>query len=189
MIKSEVRRKMKDNLNSLTEETYRCYSERIHSQLFLTNCWKHAKTIATTISFGKEVDTTDIIKKAWKENKQVAVPKCIPGSHTMEFRLINSFGQIEPGYHNISEPVQDETRAISRSEIDLMVVPGVCFDRRGYRVGYGGGYYDRYLRNFNHHVVALAFSIQVVETVPFEEHDVPVPYIITEEKIIKCSIT
>jgi 5-formyltetrahydrofolate cyclo-ligase len=165
------------------DEFWQCSGD-IHKKLFSLPEWKNAQTIAVTISTGREVDTTRIIEKAWQENKRVVVPKCYPKMKTMEFRFITSFDQLERVYFGLLEPKVEETEKAHPDQIELMIVPGIVYDRRGYRIGYGGGYFDRYLTHYKNQTLSLAFSAQIVDTVPTEAHDIAVSALITEEEVI-----
>lgn len=104
----------------------------------------------------------------------------------MTFRRIVSFAQLEEAYAGLLEPIEEQTTAMDREEFDLIIVPGVCFAKNGFRIGYGGGYYDRYLPGAAAVTAALAYSFQVVDDIPAEEHDVPVEFIITDKGVIRC---
>ncbi|OAS85074.1 MULTISPECIES: 5-formyltetrahydrofolate cyclo-ligase [Metabacillus] len=184
MDKKHLRTLIKQRLAEMSEETFRHYSKDIHQQLFSLQSWKEAHTIAVTISNGREVDTTNIIERAWQDKKRIVVPKCDPKTNTMEFRQITSFDQLERVFFGLLEPKVLETEKVSPNQIDLMIIPGICYDRRGYRIGYGGGYFDRYLTHYKNDTLSLAFSMQIVEKVPAEPHDLPVSTIITECGVI-----
>ena len=186
MEKKSLRGEIKKRLELLSNEEKELYSRRIASKLYGLPIWKEAKTIGITISRGNEVDTYPIIEHAWRESKRVCVPKCYPDKKQMEFREIHSFEQLETVYFGLLEPIELITKKIFPAEIDLMIVPGVCFAKDGYRIGYGGGYYDRYLQHFSHSTVALAYNVQLVEKIPVEKHDIPVQMIITNDEVIVC---
>lgn len=186
MTKEKFREMIRQKLLSLDEDTYQKWSSQMAKELFQSLHWQKTHTIGITISKGKEVDTSKIIEQAWKEGKKVAVPKCYPNHKEMEFRYIHSFNQLESVYFGLLEPIISETNLCEKNEIDLMIVPGIVFDKNGYRIGYGGGYYDRYLKSFQNHTLSLAFSCQLVEKVPTEDHDIPVSMIVTEQGLIKC---
>lgn len=147
--------------------------------------WQTAKTIGLTISQDIEWDTRAIIEKAWEEGKDIAVPKCIPKTKEMEFYLIHSFEQLEKAHFDIMEPIPKQTKKINKNSINLLVVPGLVFDRKGYRIGFGGGYYDRFLSDFNNQTVSLLSSYQLKDRVPTEKYDLPVQNLITEKGAIK----
>ena len=101
--------------------------------------------------------------------------------------LLKSFKELEPGFFNILTPKKEFQRFIDPQEIDLVIVPGVAFKKDGYRVGYGGGYYDRFLSKIpDVPTIAIAFSLQMVDDLPSDSFDIPVDYIYTEESIIVC---
>ncbi|MBM4762294.1 5-formyltetrahydrofolate cyclo-ligase [Bacillus sp. B15-48] len=181
--KNQFRKTMKNRLDSLTSSLYEDLSNEITRQLFKDKSWQNAKTIGITISRKPEVDTYKIIQMAWDQGKRVAVPKCIPSSRAMEFRLITTFSQLEIVYSQLYEPKVSETVEIDGSDLDLLIVPGLAFTKEGFRIGFGGGYYDRYLTHFQGETLSLAFSMQLVAELPIEIHDVPVSKIITEEGV------
>lgn len=180
MEKSQLRELVKNKLEELNLNSFTKGCEEIHKHLFTYCNWNKAKTIAVTVSRGREVDTINIINKAWQEKKQVVVPKCDPKSNTMIFRKITSFQQLETVFFGIQEPIVRETTPVSPDDIDLMIVPGICFDLEGYRIGYGGGYYDRYLAKYHNDSLSLAFSFQLFTRIPREPHDLPIKGLITE---------
>ncbi|MCP1145229.1 5-formyltetrahydrofolate cyclo-ligase [Lysinibacillus endophyticus] len=145
-------------------------------------------TIAITISNNREVDTIGIIESLWKADKNVVVPKCNSKNRTMQFYKIENFNQLEIVYMDLREPIPDLTELVSAEQINCMIVPGIVFDKSGYRIGYGGGYYDRYLERFEGQLISLAFHFQVVESVPKDSHDIPVNVIITDQDRIDCNI-
>ena len=100
----------------------------------------------------------------------------------MDFRLITSFDDLETVYMDLKEPIVSRTVSIDKGQIDLQIVPGVVYSDEGFRIGFGGGYYDRYLTDYEGDRVSLAFEIQTSQEVPIEEHDIPVNKIITEKR-------
>lgn len=186
MNKKELRNKIKSSLNDLTLDKYKQLSSNIKEKLLCESTINNSKTIAITISNHREVDTFDIIKQLWKLGKNVAVPKCNPKTRTMDFYVFTDFSQLETVYMDLKEPNPLNTTYVSPKDIDVIIVPGIVYDLQGYRVGYGGGYYDRYLTNYEGHLISLAFDFQIVETVPKESHDIPVDIIITDKNRIDC---
>lgn len=136
------------------------------------------------LSFGSEVSTDYIIEWLWRQNKRVLAPLCRPGTREMDVYAINSFDDVAPGYFGIREPKQDILKPAAKQEIDLIAVPAVAFDGKGYRVGYGGGYYDRFLADMDIPKIGLAFSCQLVPQVPSDGFDQPVQGIVTEKGYI-----
>jgi 5-formyltetrahydrofolate cyclo-ligase len=168
-------------MNSLSEERYTTLSEQIAASLYAQKEWVEAKTIGITLSMENEVNTYPIIEKAWEEGKKVVVPKCNKGTRTMSFREISNFDQLETVYMNLREPIPALTEEVNADEIDLQIVPGVAYTERGERIGYGGGYYDRYLVHYKGKALSLAYSFQMVEHIPVEPFDKNVEKIITEK--------
>lgn len=167
-------------LKDISVEKRQEIERNLESILIRQSYWKEAKTIGITLSQSLEWNTRSIIKRAWDEGKQVAVPKCLPKTKEMEFYLINSFDQLELAYFNIMEPLPNKAKKVNNNEIDLLVVPGLIFDKKGYRIGFGGGYYDRFLTSFKNKTVSLLSSYQLKDEIPRMEHDLPVQHLITE---------
>lgn len=182
--KKDTRKEILRRLNAMDPNEHQQYSEEITSIVMAQEAYQKAKTIGVTLSRFPEVDTIPLIKAAWADGKQVAVPKCIQSTHEMDFRRLTSFDELETVYMDLQEPIVDQTVSVEQADIDLQIVPGVVYSLDGYRIGFGGGYYDRYLSTFKGTTISLAFSCQLKETVPFEQHDIPVQMIITEAKKI-----
>ncbi|MFK4466885.1 5-formyltetrahydrofolate cyclo-ligase [Bacillus sp. RC252] len=179
--KLRLRKQIIEHMNSLSEERYTTLSEKIAASLYAQKEWIEAKTIGITLSMENEVNTYPIIEKAWEEGKKVVVPKCNKGTRTMSFRKISNFDQLETVYMNLREPIPALTEEVNADEIDLQIVPGVAYTERGERIGYGGGYYDRYLVHYKGKALSLAYSFQMVEHIPVEPFDENVEKIITEK--------
>lgn len=183
--KKLIRKEMKECLALLTKPYYEHYSHIIANTLYIDKYWLNAKVIGITISKEPEVDTYQIIRKAWEEGKEVVVPKCNPKTKTLSFRKITEFSQLESVFYGLLEPIIEQTMEVKPKDIDLLFVPGLAYTREGFRLGFGGGYYDRYLPNYNGKTLSLAFSFQVIPQLPIEEHDIPVSKIITNNEVIK----
>ncbi|WP_053364105.1 5-formyltetrahydrofolate cyclo-ligase [Bacillus sp. FJAT-27251] len=179
--KRQFREKVKSQLDSLSFPMYQDLSFQVACQLYKDKAWKDAKTIGITVSRQPEVDTFQIIRKAWEEGKAVAIPKCIPENKELVFRSFNRFSQLEMVYYGLYEPIPAETAEVPAGKIDLLIVPGLAFTPAGYRLGFGGGYYDRLLADYTGDTVSLAFQLQVFPELPIEAHDIPISRVITEE--------
>lgn len=179
--KVRLRKQIIEHMNSLSEEQYTTLSEQIAFSLYAQKEWVEAKTIGITLSMENEVNTYPIIEKAWEEGKKVVVPKCNKETRTMSFRQISNFDQLETVYMNLREPIPALTEEVNADEIDLQIVPGVAYTERGERIGYGGGYYDRYLMHYKGKTLSLAYSFQMVDHIPIEPFDKNVEKIITEK--------
>ncbi|WP_342774125.1 5-formyltetrahydrofolate cyclo-ligase [Lysinibacillus telephonicus] len=185
--KKELRKIVRQYLNRMSNQLYYQSSFNIKKQLLKEPSIIEGDTIAITISNKPEVDTKEIIESLWSNNKKVVVPKCNPKERSMDFYAIQHFQQLESVYMDLLEPIPEVTEHVAAEEIDCIIVPGIVFDCYGYRIGYGGGYYDRYLEQFKGPLISLAFDIQIVESIPYEPHDLPIDLIITESKRIDCA--
>lgn len=182
--KEAIRKRMKEKLSALSKPMYEHLSYLIAQRLFQDSDWNQADTIGITISKPPEVDTFQIIRKAWEEGKKVVIPKCHPSTKTMTFRSLSAFSQLESVYYGLYEPIESLTEQVLPEEINLLIVPGIAFSKEGYRIGFGGGYYDRYLQQYKGNTLSLAFHMQIFDTLPFEKHDIPIEKIITEKETI-----
>lgn len=180
MNKRQLRQSAIAKLKNFPDEQKRAIEERLAEHLRTTDMWKAAKTIGITVSQRFEWNTTPIIEVGWQQGKTMCVPKCIPREKKLIFYRLDHFNQLEVVYYGLHEPKPEETEQIEKSQIDLLIVPGLLFDKRGFRVGFGGGYYDRFLTDFPNQTVSLLHSTQLVERVPSESFDIPVQHLITE---------
>lgn len=188
MNKKEIRSFIKNKRNALTKEDVKDKSKLIVDSLLKTHAYKNANTIFSFISFGSEVETHELIRKMLEDKKTVGVPYTKSNSRDMIVSKIDDFDRdLEEGFYNILSPRKDELRPIEPKDIDLVLVPGLAFDEKGYRVGYGGGYYDTFFEKAgdNPIKIGLCFDLQIIDSCPIGIYDVAVDYIITESKIIK----
>lgn len=186
MSKKIMRNQVLDALNTMDRAEHTKQSLAIIKRLLESAEYRNAQTIGITISRFPEVDTRPLIEAAWQAGKRIAVPKCIRESREMDFRLITSYNSLEIVYLDLLEPIVEETVSVDKRAIDLQIVPGAVFSDEGYRIGFGGGYYDRYLSDYAGDTLSLAFENQRSKIVPVEHHDIPVNKIFTVEKVISC---
>jgi len=150
--------------------------------------FESARTILTYVSSkDNEVDTTALIRSAIETNKKVAVPVALPSTREMTWSELKSPDELEPSTFDILEPREDSIRPVQPAQTDVAIVPGIAFDTACHRIGYGGGYYDRFLATFGGKKVALAYEVQIYDSIPAEPHDLPVDIIVTEDRIINRS--
>lgn len=161
-------------------------SDQIHQYLFQSDLWRDAQTIGVYLSVGDEWDTREIVKRAFEEGRDVVVPKTIPDTKELVFYRITDLSQTVRGHFNLEEPDMEVTEPIDKDDINLLIVPGLVFTENGYRIGFGGGYYDRFLTDFVHSTISILHSSQIVDTFAVEQFDIPVNYLITEKGIIDC---
>lgn len=189
MDKKVMRKEMLENRSKLTKKEIREKSNKIKEKLMGLEKFKEAQVIFSFISFGDEVDTHEIIKESLKLGKRVGVPVTIPeGRKLLVSELYDFDKELELGYYDILAPKEEYIREIHPKEIDVVLVPGVVFTPAGYRIGYGGGYYDRFFsKNKDVYKIGLCFDMQIADEIPIDLYDIPVDIIITEDRIIDCS--
>lgn len=181
MEKKEIRKIVKDRRNEKTDEQIAQFSDKIMSLVVQMPEFQKADCIYAYIDYNHEVMTDKIIQKAWEMGKRVAVPKVV--GKDLIWYYITKQADVESGYMGIREPKTDLPTA---KETDaFFIMPGVAFDKSCHRVGYGGGFYDRYLEKPNtHYKAALAFTFQIFDGVPFEVHDILPDAVVSEAGII-----
>lgn len=188
LIKKSIRNHILDKRSNLGENNHISFSKDIINKLYESDLYSDSKIIMTFISFGDEVDTHEFIKKSLKDGKRIVVPITFPKTKEIRPSELFDFNELKIGFYNILTPKDEFIRFIDPKEIDLIVVPGVGFDRNGFRVGYGGGYYDRFLSKYPDAVkLGIAFDLQLIDEVPKEDFDIPVDLILTENEIIHCN--
>lgn len=189
MDKKSLRKKVLEKRSKLSKEDIIQYSKIIAEKLYEMDYYKNAKRLMAFISFKDEIHTHDIIKTSINRGKSIVVPITLSETKELKVSELHDFSELEVGFYDILTPKQEFIRFVDPNTIDLILMPGVAFAKDGYRVGYGGGYYDRFLAKLDKKVmkIALAFDLQVVDTVPVESFDIPVDMIITEKRIINCS--
>ena len=168
--------------NSLPKKDILEMSRKIQDNLFGLSQYANSRTVMFFVSFSSEVDTHGMIKEALK-NKVVVVPKVL--HHEIEPSVIIDFDNLIPGKFGILEPI--DLMKTAYKNIGLVLVPGIAFDREGHRIGYGFGYYDRFLAKVPKAIkIGLAFDFQIAGNIPKEAHDVPVDLVVTEERVVEC---
>lgn len=158
----------------------------ISFNLWETEEYKRCSMVLSYASFGEEADTLTTFVKAWEDGKTVAVPRCIPAGHRMVFYAISSLDDLARGHIGLSEPSDDRARQVSPTPDSICITPALCYDRKGHRLGYGGGYYDRFLSGFPGTSIGLCRAAQLSEIIlPQDELDIPVDLVVTEKEVIR----
>ncbi len=184
-MKKQVRKELIANRTSMTQEEVKKLSGMINSYILEWDKYKESKAIMTYYSFRNEVLTDDVINKSFELNKTVVLPKSIKEGSKILPCIIKSLSELKEENYGIMEPPTDNL--LDRDELDIVFVPGVGFDKNGFRIGYGAGYYDRFLNGYKGIKVGVCFELQMVEHAFNDEHDIAMDYIITEKGIIKVN--
>ena len=177
-MKSELRKQVLHEMKALSQEQKQAIDQALTERLLQHPFYQEAKVIATYLSFPHEFQTQELIEQALKDGKKVLIPKTYPKGR-MDFVVYDpqqlvktSFGLLEP---------QGDLEVVDASQIDLIHVPGLAFTTDGYRIGYGGGYYDRYLKYFPGHTLSTIYPCQIQDFSP-ENHDIPVEEVLIDER-------
>jgi len=187
MDKRELRRQLLDKRRELPPEEAAKRSAAILHRLKTLEAFRNAPQILTYVaSKDHEVDTRGLIRELLVAGRIVLVPKALP-SRRMDWRRLDALETLAPGPFGVLEPPESLPLVTTISNAALCVVPGIAFRRDGYRIGYGAGYYDRFLAGFSGTMVGLAYEFQITEAFQPESHDRPVQWIITEERVIRCA--
>ena len=176
-MKSELRKQVLQEMKAIPRKQKQAIDQALTEGLLQHPFYQEANTIATYLSFPHEFQTQELIEQALKDGKKVLIPKTYPKGR-MDFvvyrpqQLVKtSFGLLEP---------QGDLEVVDASQIDLIHVPGLAFTTEGYRIGYGGGYYDRYLEHFSGHTLSTVYPCQIQDFIS-ENHDIPVEEVLIDE--------
>lgn len=188
-MKDAVRKQVLQARNRLSAEEVCLLSEKVLNNLRKQSFFNNSAHIMVYLDFKNEVKTDLIINYCLENNKNVYVPICIPETHELCISGITSLEELQSGHFGIREPKPEYIRLFDSRLVDLLLVPGVAFDSSGNRIGYGAGYYDRFMRRLEPGVTkaALAYSFQIIDTIPSGEYDIPMDYIVTEKGTISCT--
>jgi len=177
-MKSELRKQVLQEMKALSQEQKQAIDQALNERLLQHPFYQEAKVIATYLSFPHEFQTQELIEQALRDCKKILIPKTYPKGR-MDFVVYDpqqlvktSFGLLEP---------QGDLEVVDVSQIDLIHVPGLAFTTEGYRIGYGGGYYDRYLKHFSGNSLSTVYPCQIRDFIP-EDHDIPVQEVLVDER-------
>lgn len=190
MNKNNLRDKFMSKRENLKNKIIVDKSKRIISNFLMTDFYKNNNKIFIYVSYKNEVITHDLIKKMLKDKKEVYVPNPNPETKQMEAVLIKRFDDLTEGTYGILEPTNSSFK-LEPYFLDLIIVPGLVFSHKGFRIGYGGGFYDRFLaraetKKSGPLKISFVYKEFIIDEIPIDQYDLPVDYIITEEKIINC---
>lgn len=189
MDKKELRKQLKMKRHGL----FSCNSDKysadmnIFEQVIRSEYFKNAALVMTYVSVGDEPDTYNLINYCFETGKQVAVPRC-KDMGNMDFYIIDNISSLKRSSYGIPEPEPADERLIKKCDTAVFIVPGISFDCKGYRIGYGGGFYDRYLSGTECiGSVGICYSELVIDAIPAQKYDIRVNSIITEKGTISIN--
>ena len=171
MDKKLLRKQIRERKRAMTEAEIDGKSAILGVKFLSSELYRNAKTVYGYLPYNQEVRTVPMLEQALRDGKRVAVPKVY--GDTMRFIYLEDMAAVECGYAGIPEPIADEP--VADDPTALVLMPGLAFDPRGHRIGYGGGFYDRFLQQEpDHPTLALCYDFQMLEQLDTEEHDIPV---------------
>ena len=175
MNKQQLRKQIRQRKRAMTEEEIVSRSQALGEKFLASEAYRSAKTVYGYMPYNQEVRTVAMLEQALRDGKRVAIPKCY--GEEMRFIYMTDLSQVEKGYAGIPEPVADGP--IADDPTALVLMPGLAFDPQGHRIGYGGGFYDRFLANEpNHPTLALCYEFQMLPHLETEAFDIPVDTVI-----------
>ena len=187
-IKNTLRSEMIKKRKNMSSEDANIYSKEIINTLINMDIFKNSKNIMLYLSFKNEVDTFRLVEICLKSNKRVIVPHCV--KETIEIipcEISDVKNNLIKTKIGVMEPDPNHLNVFSLDKLDLIIVPGVVFDENCNRIGFGAGYYDRFLSKLNKDVptIGLCYEYQLIDIVPTNKYDIPLHSILTEKRLIK----
>lgn len=179
-LKAELRERYKQIRRSMSPEEKQAYDRNIAGRVVSLWQYKSCRLLLTYVSTPIEVDTIGIIRRALADGKRVAVPRCVPGTYNMEFYYIRGLHDLEKGSFGVLEPDPARCEKLTNFTDGLCLVPALCYDWKGFRLGYGKGYYDRFLNGFGGHIIGICYSGCICRKLPHGRFDRPVELLVTD---------
>lgn len=182
-IKRQIREDIKHLRSKQSFKEKVIKDKKILNRLEKLTAFKKAKKILFFAATQSEIDTFPLLEKYLKK-KTCLLPKTDVKTKTLLLYPVDALSELYVGPYNILEP-KPKHKPLQPKNLDLILIPGIAFDKKGYRIGYGGGFYDRLLKKTNCPAIGLAYEFQIIDNVPGEPNDVPVDMIVTEKRTIK----
>ena len=178
--KARLRKQLLDIRDGLSLDFIKITSKEIQDNLREIDYFRAAETIGAYYSIGSEVQTQELLQSILNAGKNLALPKVV--KNDLVFKKISSLLELEQGNFSVMEP-KDRCEVVKN--LDAVIVPAIALSKDGYRLGYGFGYYDRYLHGKKSTKIALSYAKQIVKSFPHDDHDIKMNFIVTEDGIIK----
>lgn len=179
--KIEFRSKHKKIRSNFSQEKKAELDKSITENFLSNQAYKDADTIFVFISKDIEVDTSEIVKQAFADGKKVAAPRCNTEDKLMDYYYISSYDDLVKGSYDLMEPDINKCEKVTDLTSGVCMVPGLVYDREGYRLGFGKGYYDRFLINFSGVTIGVCYSRCVEQELPRGFYDKPIDLVVTEK--------
>lgn len=186
-IKNNLRKNMLHKRRNMNTQNINSFSNKIMSTIMGLPQFKNSKNIMLYISFNNEVDTHPLATWCLANGKTVIAPYCLQNQRKIiPFEINNLTNDLTKSTFGVMEPKHNILKQAIMCDIDLIIVPGVIFDIHGNRIGFGAGYYDRFLSNKTKTttIIGIAYDYQIIDSVPTDKYDIPMDFIITEKRII-----
>ncbi len=187
-IKANLRKAFKEKRRQLSEEEKKEFSESLCRNICSLDVFKEADAVLSFYPLSSETDVRGVNEEAVRLGKTLAFPKCVNGTREMNFYVVKGEADLEKGSFSIMEPKESCPLFIPSAEIKtLCIVPALAYDGEGYRLGYGGGYYDRYLLRYSVKTVGAVYHPFLTDTLARDRYDIAVDAVVTDKKIINIS--
>lgn len=180
--KQSLRRELKISRRNIADKKEA--DAKICKNLMNTDFYKNAETVLFYAALDDEINIDECIKSALSQGKKTALPVCLDGNGNMKFYYINSLNDIRTGFFGVREPDINICREVSDFNDSVCIVPAIAYDKKGYRLGYGKGYYDRFLKNFTFISIGLCYNELITDALPTDEYDISVDYIVTQDGLL-----
>ncbi len=178
--KARLRKQLLDARDAMSLDFIKIASKQIQDNLRKVDFFRSAKSIGAYYSIGSEVQTQDILQEILNSGKQLALPKVV--KNDLVFKKIPSLSDLEQGNFSIMEP-KDKCESVK--SLDVVIVPAIALTRDGFRLGYGYGYFDRFLHGKKSKTISLSYAKQIVRSFPHDNHDIKINCIVTEDEVIR----
>lgn len=183
-LKSDLRKKYRLIKTSMKKSDKELFDDQISTRLINTKWYNKADILLCYVSTDIEIDTKKLIKQAFKDKKKVAVPICLNKKGKMDFYQIQSLTELKEGSFGILEPDLNTAKKINRYKNSICILPGFAFDKDGYRIGYGKGYYDRFLKEYDGIKIGLCYNSCIAGNLPHGRFDISADYIVTQKYVL-----
>ncbi len=181
--KQSLRRELKISRRNI--ENKKETDKKICENLMAADFYKDVETVLFYAALDDEINIDECIKSALSQGKRAALPVCLDDNGNMKFYYINSLKDIKTGFFGVREPDINICEEVMDFSNSVCIVPGIAYDKQGYRLGYGKGYYDRFLKNFTFISLGLCYNELMMDFLPTDEYDISVDYIITQDGLLK----